>query len=100
MAINNTECEGRLSKVEERTKSNTHRIDDMEKRQDSLDELVGSVKVLACREENVENVVKEIKTDVKILTGKSGKRWESIVDKSIFVIIGIVIAYVFSQIGM
>ena len=41
------EHEERLSKVEERSKSNTHRINDLEKRQDNLDELVGTVKVLA-----------------------------------------------------
>ena len=53
------EHEKRLTEVEERTKSNTHRIDDLEKRQDNLDELVGTVKVLAVLEENVETDVKE-----------------------------------------
>ena len=56
--------EHRLTEVEERTKTCFRRIDDLEKRQDNLDELVGTVKELAIREEKVEENVKEIKADV------------------------------------
>ena len=77
------EHEKRLTEVEERTKSNTHRIDDLEKRQDNLDELVGTVKVLAVREENVETDVKEIKNDVKSLTKSSALRYVNIERHSI-----------------
>lgn len=92
--------EERLTKVEERSKSNQHRIDEVEKRQDKLDELVSAVNVLAVREKNVEDDVKEIKTDVKSLTTKPAKRWEGVVDKVTFTVIGIVLAYIFSKIGM
>ena len=91
--------EKRLTEVEERAKSNTHRLDELEKRQDNLEELTSTVKVLAVREENVENDVKEIKNDVKNLTNKSGQRWESLVDKSITVLAGAVIGYVLTRIG-
>lgn len=65
------EHEKRLTEVEERSKSNQHRLDDLEKRQDNFDDLIGSVRVLADREERVESDVKEIKDDVKTLTGKT-----------------------------
>ena len=94
------EHERRLTEVEARSKSNTKRLDDMEKRQDNLDELVSTVKVLAVREENVENDIKEIKTDVKSLTGKPGKRWDSIVDKAIWAVIAALIAFLLSRIGL
>ena len=94
------EHEERLSKVEERKKSNTHRINDLEKRQDNLDELVGTVKVLAVREENVETDVKEIKNDVKSLTGKSGKRWDGLVDKIIMVVAAAVVGFILAKIGL
>ena len=94
------EHEERLSKVEERSKSNTHRINDLEKRQDNLDELVGTVKVLAVREENVEINVKEIKNDVKSLTGKSGKRWDGLVDKIIMVVAAAVVGFILAKIGL
>ena len=94
------EHEERLSKVEERSKSNTHRINDLEKRQDNLDELVGTVKVLAVREENVETDVKVIKNDVKSLTGKSGKRWDGLVDKIIMVVAAAVVGFILAKIGL
>lgn len=93
------EHEKRLTEIEERSKSNSHRIDSLEKRQDNLDELVGTVKVLAVREENVETDVKEIKSDVKSLTGKSGKLWDGMVEKIIMIIIAAVVGFVLAKIG-
>lgn len=92
--------EHRLTEVEERSKSNTHRIDKLSARQDSLDELVGTVKVLATREENVENDVKEIKSDVKSLTDKPGKRWDSLVEKIILTIAAALVGFILAKIGL
>lgn len=94
------EHEKRLTEVEERSKSNAHRLDEVEKRQDNLDELVSTVKVLAVREENVESDVKVIKNDVKSLTSKSGQRWDSLVDKIIITIAAAIIGFVLAQIGL
>ena len=94
------EHEKRLTEVEERAKSNTHRITNLEQRQDNLDELVGTVKVLAVREENVETDVKEIKSDVKSLTNKSGQRWDGLVDKIIMTIVAAIIGFVLARFGL
>ena len=94
------EHEKRLTEVEERSKSNAHRLDEVEKRQDNLDELVSTVKVLAVREENVETDVKEIKNDVKSLTSKPGKRWDSLVDKIVITIAAAIIGFILAQIGL
>lgn len=92
--------EERLSKVEERSKSNSHRLDELEKRQDNLDDLVSTVKVLAVREENVENDVKEIKSDVKSLTSKPGQRWDNLVDKIIMTVAAAVIGFILAKMGL
>ena len=89
-----------MTEVEERSKSNMHRIDDLEKRQDNLDELVGSVKVLAVREEQVEKDVKEIKTDVKNLSSKPGKRWDNLVNQVVSILIGAVLGLLLTRIGL
>ena len=94
------EHEHRLTEVEERTKSNTHRIDDLERRQDNLDELVSTVKVLAVREENVESDVKEIKTDVTNLADKPAKRWESLVGTVLTTIVAAVVGFLLAKLGM
>ena len=94
------EHEKRLVKVEDRAQSNTHRIDELEKRQDNLDELVGTVKVLAVREESVENDVKEIKADVKSLTEKPAKKYDNLVDKIIYLIVAAVVGFLLAKIGL
>lgn len=94
------EHERRLTEVESRSRSNTKRLDDMEKRQDNLDDLVSTVKVLAVREENVENDVKEIKNDVKSIKDKPGKRWDAIVDKVVWAVLAAVIAFLLGRIGL
>lgn len=95
-----TEYEHRLTEVEERAKSNSHRLDEVEKRQDDLDELVSTVKVLAVREENVETDVKEIKSDVKSLTNKPAQRWDRMVEKVIWAVVAAVVGFMLAQIGL
>ena len=92
--------ERRLTEVEQRSKSNEHRLEDLEKRQDNLDELVGTVKVLAVREESVENDVKEIKNDVKSLTQKPAQRWENVVSESIKLLVVAVIGFLLAKVGL
>ena len=92
--------EHRLTEVEERAKSNSHRLDEVEKRQDDLDELVSTVKVLAVREENVETDVKEIKSDVKSLTNKPAQRWDRMVEKVIWAVVAAVVGFMLAQIGL
>ena len=95
-----TGYEHRLTEVEERAKSNSHRLDEVEKRQDDLDELVSTVKVLAVREENVETDVKEIKSDVKSLTNKPAQRWDNMVEKVIWAVVAAVVGFMLAQIGL
>ena len=92
--------EKRLTDVENRAKSNTHRLNELEKKQDNLQDLIITVKLLACREEVVERDVKEIKDDVKNLTGKPAKRWENVIDTTIKLIIGGVVTYCLTHLGL
>lgn len=92
--------EKRLTEVEARSKSNSKRLDAVEKRQNNLDELVGTVKALAVREENIENDVKEMKGDVKSLTEKPGKRWDALIDKVIWAIAAALIGFLLAKIGL
>ena len=94
------EIEHRLTEVESRSKSNAHRLDEMEKRQDDLDELVSTVKVLADREVRVENDVKEIKDDVKSLKMKPLKRWDSVVNTVLIALVTAVAGFLIARLGL
>jgi len=92
--------ERRLTEVESRAKSNTKRLDDVERRQNDLDELVSSVSALATKQECMEGDVKEIKADVKTLAAKPGKRWEALADKVIWSVAAAVIAFLLGRMGL
>ena len=92
--------EHRLTEVEQRSKSNMHRLDELEKRQDSLETLTTSVSLLAEREQRVESDVKEIKADVKGLAEKPGKRYDSLVDKILWGVVGAVLAFLLAKMGL
>jgi hypothetical protein len=86
--------------IEHRLTTVETRVEELEKRQDNLDDLVSTVKVLAVREEQVENDVKEIKSDVKSLTGKAGQKWDNMVDRVIWAIVAAAITFILTQLGM
>ena len=82
----------KLAETEQRARSNTHRIERLEQQQKDLNKLVTAVEVLASCEMGVERDVKEIKTDVKTITQKSGKRWDAMIDRVLYVFIGAAIS--------
>lgn len=92
--------EQRLTEVEGRAKSNSHRLDKVEERQGELLELTSSVKALAVREENVEADVKEMKSDVKTLLEKPGKKWDSLSEKIVLTIAAAIIGFILGFLGL
>ena len=94
------EFEHRLTEVEERSKSNTHRLGTLEKRQDDLDELVSTVKVLAVREEVVEDTVKKIDSKVESLASKPAKRWDNMINQIITIVVAALAGFILAKIGL
>lgn len=94
------EHEKRLTETEQRSKSNTKRLDTVEKWQADFSDLISTVKVLANREERVEKDVGEIKEAVQEIKAKPGKRWDGVVDKFIFAIVGAVVTYLLLELGI
>ena len=90
----------KYAETEARGKSNTHRLDALEKNQKALNELTTSVKVLATEQSTMKTDIGEIKTGLKPLTDKPAKRWEAIVDKAIWAVLGGLLAFALSQIGL
>jgi hypothetical protein len=69
-----------LADVQQRTHSNTRRIEVLEKGQADLNQLVTSVALIAQKQEQMEHGIDEIRGDVRTLLQKPARRWESIVE--------------------
>lgn len=92
--MTNEEITERLVEVEQRSKSNTHRLDAVEKNQEALNSIATSVAVMAEQQKNISDKVDTIDAKVDTLEAKPGKRWESLVDKAIWAIAGAFVAWV------
>lgn len=85
---------------EQRSKSNTHRIDKLEEQQKQLSDLVSAVAVLAERQNQIGDDVNSIKREIKVLAEKPSKRWDGVVDKIISAIIAAIMGYALARIGL
>lgn len=94
------DTEHRLTQVEERSKSNSHRIDELEIAQRNLNDLTASVASLATKQGDMDTDIKEIKSDVKTLAGKPAKRWEDAVDRVLWAVLAAVAAFVLAHLGL
>lgn len=94
------EHEHRLTVVEDRSKSNQHRLDEMEKRQDDQEKLISTVAVLANEQKTIQTDVQEIKGDVKSLTSRPGKRWDNLVNQVVSIIVAAVAGFLLAKFGL
>lgn len=90
----------KLIEVEQRSKSNTRRLDTMEKRQDNLEQLTQAVAVMQKEQEYMKEDLTEIKADVKILAEAPAEKWKNAVNTAITVIVGGVVGYLLSGGGL
>lgn len=89
-----------IQEVKDRSIRNEGRIKKLEKEQEALNDLALSVKELATDQNYVKADLSEIKKDVKTLTDKPGKRWDSIVEKLIWAVLAAVVAFVLGRVGL
>ena len=92
--------ERRLCVVEDRSKSNSHRLKTVEEKQDAMAELVQSVAAMAQKQVDMDADLKEIKADVKYISQKPAKRWDSMIEKAILAAVGALVAYVAVRLGL
>ena len=94
------EHERRLTSVEQRSKSNTHRIEKLEGATEAINRLATSMEVMVSKQEQVAETVEKLDNKVSAIEGKPIKRFDGLVDKIVWSICAAVIAYLLSRIGL
>ena len=92
--------QAKIAEIDARSKSNTHRIDDLEADNKALHQLATSVEVLATQQEAIEANVSEIKDDVKSLKAIPGGKWEALVKTILTALAGGLVAYALFRLGL
>ena len=92
--------QAKIVEIDQRSKSNTHRINDLEEDNRALHTLATSVEVLATKQETIESNVQEIKDDVKSLKAIPGGKWEALVKTILTALAGGLVAYALFRLGL
>lgn len=104
MPCENIDCAQKFAELEARGKSNTHRIDALEKIQDTISRLVSAVEVIATEQKHitadiakVDKKVDQACTRIEEIEKKPGKRWETVVTTAITILVGLALGYFLKQ---
>ena len=92
--------QAKIAEIEARSKSNTHRINDLEEDNRALHTLATSVEVLATKQETIEANISEIKDDVKSLKAIPGGKWEALVKEVLTAIVGALVGFAMAHAGV
>ena len=93
--MNQEEMAVKLTEVDARSKSTTHRINELAGQIDAVNRLATAVEVMATEQKHQTTAMAEIKADVAKLDAKvetieqkPAKRWDGMVEKIIYGIVG------------
>lgn len=99
--------ETRVIETEQRSKSNSHRLDKLEGKVEDLSGIVATLQVFDQRMGNLEEGEKEtrkevkgLRDDIQTLMQKPAKRWETIVAAAISAIVTGLIAFALFKFGL
>ena len=98
--MTNEELAVKVQRVDDRSRSNSHRLDEVEKKLTDNEKMLASIARLDQRQKDMDTDVKEIKADVKALAGKPAKRWEAIVEKALMAAVTAIVGYVLIKLGL
>lgn len=97
--VNKRDMAVQLAEIDARSRSNSHRLDDVERKLEDNERMLTSIAVIAKRQDDMDGDIKEIKSDVKVLAAKPAKRWEAVAEKVIMMVVAAVVTWVLTKVG-
>ena len=94
------EIKAKQAAAEEQHKTLFNRLEQAENMVNSVHELALSVRDLTNTQANMQKQVTGLCADVDAIKAKPGKRWEGVVEKVIYTVIGAMISYVLMRMGI
>lgn len=94
------EHERRLSEVESRSKSNSHRLDKLEESTEAIHRMAVALEKVATKQDTMSANVDKLTNKVEALESEPAKKWRFVVEKSIYIIVAAVVGYFLAQVGL
>ena len=89
-----------LTEADQRSRSNTHRLDRLEAATEALNKLAVSVEVMGTNLSNMDKTIQKLDKKMEEQEAKPGKRWEDLVKTVIGIVVGALMALAFAHMGI
>lgn len=94
------QLEVKVAEIDQISKSNAHRLDELEGKYDVLNRLATAVEVLATKQDNMEKSINGLANKVDALESVPRKRWDGLVEKVIYLIVAAMVGYALAKVGI
>lgn len=94
------ELEHRVTETEERSKSNTKRIDKLEKVMESIQNLAQSMERMTLQQQQMGESLNKLTGDVETMKAEPGKKWRFVVEKALYFVVGGIMAVILAKVGL
>ena len=94
------DIEHRLTEVEGRSKSNTHRLDKLEESTEAINRMAISIEKMAMKQDTMNGSINKLTGDVEMLKSEPGKRWKFVVEKAIYFVVAAIMGFVIAKFGL
>lgn len=98
--MDNEQIALKLQETTDRSLRNEGRIEKLEEENNVLHKLATSVAVMAEQMKTLNKSVAALTGDVEEMKEKPAKRWDGLVEKTIWAVAGAVVAYLLTQVGL
>lgn len=89
-----------LTECDQRSRSNTHRLDKLEQSTEALTKLAVNVEVMGANIKNMDATLQKLDKKVEEQEARPGKRWEDLVKTVIGIVVGALLAMAMSRMGI
>ena len=98
--MTNEEIIIQLTETQDRSKSNTRRIDKIEAQNDALLKIASSVEILAIGQESLKDDMTTVKEDVETLKAEPGRKWDKLSDYVLLAVAGYLLGLITNGLGL
>jgi hypothetical protein len=92
--------EHRLTAVEDRSASNTKRLDKVEASTEAINKMAISIEKMVMKQETMNGSINKLTTDVEALKAEPAKRWKFVVEKAIYFVIAAIMGFFLAKFGL
>lgn len=94
------EHERRLTEVETRSKSNSRRLDELERDTQAVQSLATSVAVMAEKMDTMNTSLTNMSKKVEAIESEPAKKWRFVVEKTIYMVVAAAVGFFLARFGL